>query len=143
MKNTFFLLLFLCGFMASCDKDDPQPKYPESIQTGSNSFFCLINGKEFYPKSELFNPAVTNQYFQSAPNMRLYVEGRDPSSWLRIGINIDSLNHTGVYKINSAGSANSTVVLCDEHYTISNSYNKLIITKYDSINRIISGTFEF
>jgi hypothetical protein len=138
-------------------------KLPAYTQVGAGTFGCLLNGKAFIPSTccgDFFNPPIqklwseyylqNTTYFIGAIN-RMSLE----LPYYNIGLNViykltDSLPkkiniQEGVFLEKSGGGVNYS--LTGEYSVQYNTYNpssgSFIINFVDTINQIISGTFEF
>ena len=148
MKYTpLFLLLF--SLATSCKKEG----LTKETQNGANTFSFLIDGELFKPaKSDdlLFNSdpvlfgglSVFDDYTiarVSAANRANY-----PSKY--ITIQIENLTGLGEYLL-SDGSNSITYTIygatADEYSSYNTKKGKIVITKDDRANFILSGTFEF
>lgn len=143
------LLLLLTTFSLSCcnnDNDKPQnpvDQLPPATQTGANTFGCLINGEPF---------VVSNTSNQSAIYqgnlLQISATFENSNSDQSIAFNLlNPLNINETYTFNNnaykAGySYISNNITCI--YDFDKTYQGVInFTKIDTINFIVSGTFEF
>jgi len=145
--------LLLCAFFLqfSCKKkqsDNPIENLPAATQEGKNTFGCLVNGKVFVPKKNAgstaipleFNAGTTFQiratdFVSNQDEVRIVVK----NMIIKVGseyILNDPINAFGVYEIFKNSSPAS-------YKTSSSNTGMLKITRYDSANLIISGTFSF
>ncbi|MFT3750104.1 MAG: DUF6252 family protein [Agriterribacter sp.] len=152
MKYTPFLLLLLFLSIISCKKD----KLTKETQNGANTFSCLIDGEIFKPaKSEgsLFNSdpvlygglAISTDY--SIASITAAYKASYPQKY--ITIEIDNFHGVGEYLLSSGDNiityteyttTDPFVVNYSSLHTLS---GKIVITKDDRANTILSGTFEF
>jgi hypothetical protein len=150
MKNILLLFLAGCLTMEGCKKTGngtSSDTLPPITQTGANTFGCLINGKVYTPKG----------FDQNHPNFDMIV---DPGYYgnLEITTFSESNGLTSKLIINCFGitGINNFYLPKDSIYpffqTNNCSYNDPLykfrsgffkITKYDLINNVISGEFEF
>lgn len=152
------LLLLLATFTLSCcNKDDDQPiaeidKLPPATQTGAQTFGCLIDGKAFVPpKFGSNSPKAFYQFVGGAYTLGINaaIGGGTELKGINIGcldaplisennyILLEKLppNYFGQYTIYGGITLNSTSTI--------NLPGNLTITRFDPVNYIISGTFEF
>jgi hypothetical protein len=167
MKKT--ILIFLATLLLfSCSKDstgDPTFQLPPETQIGANTFGCLINGKILIPRSGVGSIASPDQavYYWADPSgneqydeidVRDYKSNRTAQILIhiknsyQIGIGnyiidqsngfrgIDGLNNNYVHCRVFSEATNSC-----QYYRSYNNSGLIKITKYDLLNRIISGTF--
>ena len=171
MKKTLYIALLICPFLLyNCGPDNPLKPTPEPdvlppITTeGLNTAGCLVNGEVWLPKpGGAFKPAIDCEYYPR-------IEGSDPRSWgvlqldlarysndhldgditvshgwlfdtttytlYRNSNNPDRYGGGGDYLDVSSGGFKS-------YETTNNTTNFLRILKLDTVNQIISGTFQF
>jgi len=163
MKNLLFVFILLMLITAiscsSCKKSTPDPvsQLPPETQTGANTFGCLINGVAFKPKGSLFGPPSLQcayQYLNGGYYFQLSASNNSNDNSvgiftysLRIREN-SSYALTDAYIINTAFGQYSHITQQNYQYARPAYSNKLYpgnltITKYDSINQIVSGSFWF
>jgi hypothetical protein len=157
MKNLFLLLLTVFT-LCSCDKDDDKAKteldkLPPATQTGAQTFGCLIDGKAFVPPK--FGSNSPNAFYQFVGGAyTLGINAATGGGTELKGINIGCLdaplisdsnyilleksppNYFGQYTIYGGG-----IIL--NGTSSANLPGNLTITRFDPVNFIISGIFEF
>ena len=138
------LLLLLLG-TEGCKKDMPAPineldKLPPATQTGQGTFGCLINGKAYITKSSSQVGAVYQLSF-------LQFGADYPDHNIGILINKAPIINK-VYDLTNLGeslchfNSRSDSKYCD--YPPQNTtYGHVIITTFDTLKKVVSGTFEF
>jgi hypothetical protein len=150
MKLTSIVLL-LCVLIISCKKDKEKNGLPPATQEGKNTFGFLLNGQPWTPAG--FN-GTANLSISYDKNFRGGVFNLsayrilDNSERQRITIASDSIQFAQQVFI---GQKNCTVVFrdvtgkCDfESFNPSNNITGgFQVTKLDTTNRIIAGTFQF
>ena len=163
MKNSL-IILSLISFLflaSSCPKKDGGPSnlqtkketLPPITQDGANTFGCLVNGKVWLPYRTDGHPSLNVQYYQG---QFLLSVNKDSGTETSQGIyqimegmtwSYKPVYGTGTYYFKSApggGSPGAEFVnnSCNFWSDNRDSLNTYVtITKLDSINRIISGTF--
>ena len=168
MKTTI-LLLFLA--ITSCNKDsvkqDPIAQLPPETQTGANTFGCIINNQVFYPRDgsgNLGGSAVdkglifwvaTDDIEWNEIDCGNFKDGKPAS---RMIIHLQGLvsNGTGEYFLKSTNFLRSIDGLLQnyifakifdsntntwKYYGSYENSGKVNITKYDTLNYIVSGNF--
>jgi len=158
MKKLFILPLFALLFLAvSCPNNNPpKPAPPEVLppitQTGAGTFGCLLNGKVWLPSNSGALITLDCQYYRG---LFLLSAGRvlkdpDVSQWFSSAIKPVYGGGTYYYKSSpplggSPGASFSDDVKNSSYQTDDkDSLNTYVtITKLDSTNRIVSGTFSF
>jgi hypothetical protein len=153
MKN-LILLLALTLILSCCNKDDDQPKpeiekLPPATQTGANTFGCLLDGQAFIPSGGtnpldcVYQFANGGYYFALQGNKR-----NENNNLILIGLSTNHLeiyqNQTYILKENIAGYAYGSYAIAgifSETNTIQT--GELKITKLDSQNQIVAGSFWF
>ena len=167
LKLNVFLLLLILNTV-SCKKKpsaDPIDNLPPITQEGKNTFGCLINGEVFVPKKKrrAIMASLPHQcYYQFIRNdyspIQGYFFGLSASDFDRqpkYSLNINTSNKAitvGEFDLGPAG-VEGTAIGQFWKYPENNMYmlyniqpkskGKLIITKFDQINQIVSGTFWF
>ncbi|PKQ66733.1 DUF6252 family protein [Raineya orbicola] len=159
-----YALLFSLPSCKSCKKEvNPDPLPPET-QTSANTFGCLIDGKPYIPDgSGGFGGAkpVTGGYLTN------YCNGRELQVWIRtyrkdgwdFSIYLENVgNKTGKYPLKYTTPGAPTVVCPPNHaifykyispsetavYATDSEYTgEVTITRADTVNKIVSGTFFF
>ena len=137
MKKIILLIGILLTLNSCSEKNEteltPLEQLPKTTQTGENTFGCLINGEAF---------VVSNTSQQVAIYQQGQLQfGADGISMI-LG---DPLNINLIYDL--VGKASYYVNANPQlgcHYEFNHSYQgKVIFSKIDRTNYIISGTFEF
>ncbi|MCL1933535.1 MAG: hypothetical protein FWF53_06980 [Candidatus Azobacteroides sp.] len=140
-----FLISFLAGMISfsSCEKKNFNEMPPET-QTGKNTFGCLIDGELFVGGccAIWMQPVIIAEYYTVSDKLGIVVWGKmngTPGAVIRIGI--DSLQQNSTQKVYFA---NYIPAVREECPTYSTSDNGICtITKLDTLNKIVSGRFEF
>lgn len=140
---TFALLGLL--FTACCKKNSPYaPDIPSTLppetQTGANTFGCMINGVLWLPKGGNLVPAYTSSYGSGTLLVVANKAAEDES--IRIYLTLDSIGH---FSITGHNSPQNVCYRISSNYYFADSIIQgvLNITKFDTINHIVSGTFYF
>ena len=152
------LLLTITVTLSCCNKnDDDQPinpidQLPPATQTGEQTFGCLINGEAFVPPSFGSNsPSAFYQFVDGAYTLGISASkggGNELESILLGALDVSNIVEAN-YLLKSEQSGNFLGKYLIGGGIISNSVTtdeipgELVITKFDSENFIISGTFEF
>ena len=152
LLSAFVLLLVLF----SCKKNDP---LPAATQNGANTFGCKVNGKAWIPdgvggfaRIKAISGGYVGTSISPTPNSVFISTYR--SDRTKIDLHIQGVNKTGVYELNK-----STNILYAElrplnygayfpdpgkAFATNNKYTGTVnITRADTVNRIVSGTFGF
>ena len=142
VKSILFLILLANAamlFMAvQCSRKEEIPALPPETQEGKNTFGCYINGELFIKrKASLFvpnNPLVAIYYRETK---RLVV---DCEAWKNLGfmqLHIDNPHEGEMFPL-SLGffTYRSHPFGCEDR-------GEIFITKFDTVNNIVSGIFEF
>lgn len=162
------LLLISCT--KSDSAEDPLAKLPAETQVGANTFGCIINGQVFYPRdgtSTLFNSGGKGLIFWGDPSdpsgMGNYEELeirnlQDAKPAYSMIIHLQGLNQIGIGEyIWHDSNFQSSLDGLMQNYVYAKVYDasvkgwmyfgsyensgKVTITRYDFMNRIVSGTF--
>ena len=151
MKKTIILLLLTLA-LNSCNKDDDKPKdpieeLPVATQTGKNTFGCLINGVPFIVRNTSMQTAI----YQGG-GLLIGAQKNINSNFSQVSISLSESIIGNVLTENNSYLLNSDTMPKGEYYvenqncfyfTSNNYIGNLSITKFDKINFVISGTFEF
>ncbi len=142
-----FILLFL--LLLSCKKE----KLPKPTQKGANTFGCKIDGKIFIPKDVITVPVIqgfSSRYSETTKELRLSAveppNEKEKRLQRDIVINIHDLK-IGDNKLDEISYAR---IVISEEYQLDKYYGTnsttggiLNITRLDTNQNIISGTFSF
>lgn len=171
ISRNFLLLFFLLLLSVACgNRDDsvtPEQQLPAETQSGANTFGCLVNGKLFFPRDGV--PSVASNGTPKGLEVIGSPTGFDyreiEASNFKDGkpinyftLHLQSLNSlgTGVYNLKQSNFKRGLDGIMDNYFLIRafdynegiwkwyGSYDgsgKITITRYDSTNFIISGTF--
>lgn len=156
MKNKYSLVLLLATFCClgvQCKEDEPDKieelaKLPPATTKGHNTFGCLINGKAWPMSSEGFH---RKQVFYGD---RIFINYQTKFNQFDINESISIMSKriktTGTHTIKFDDVDEEFIVINydNDDYTSSyksneNGFATLNITRLDSINHILSGTFSF
>lgn len=161
------ILLFSCSKKDDPLQPDPLEKLPPETQIGANTFGCVINNQVFYPRdgtSSLLSPGGKGYIFWGAPGgnrefneieVRNLKDAKPANSIL---IHLQSLDQTGNGEyIWQPSNFQSSIDGLMQNYVFAKIFDptvnswqyygsyensgKVIITRYDFINKIFSGTF--
>ena len=147
MRKGIAIYFVLFAILISCKKEDPLPtELPPITTEGKNTFGCLINGEIYVPEIRRisFSVPITMEFPQN-PNfffrvntIRLVNED-DNVQDAEVIFAADSVLSTGIYQFSQA------VVLYNNIYYQSDTLHSgvLNISRFDSLNGVISGTFNF
>lgn len=150
------LLLIIASFIllnAGCKKKkDEEPQLPPETTTGAMTFGCKVNGKVFVPRSGRGKPGLYVQYVNlgTRPGGGWYLN-IPATNWAQnppqgVNIETDSLLVTEgqTYQFrNLKGFPRAFYDSGNVYPKLDNDEGELKITKFDQVNRILSGTFSF
>ncbi len=152
--RSFLLILLVANLQ--CRKSAPPPNIlPPMTQEGKNTFGCMVNGEVWIP---YYQCGLIN--FNPCEELRSVVTPFDTTSKLpfefdlfasrKIGEGSFSsfIIRTGILKTGNLDSSFIVMYIRDSvgyypQYPLSKASNAITITKLDTINQIISGTFYF
>lgn len=159
MKQVLLIFLSLVLLSSSCRKNKskvPVDQLPPETQTGANTFGCLINGEVFKPKGNPFaGPVIKAQYqfVNGKQGFGISARRSDGEIGQVVGIIGDSIKISiGTFNLTSLGSgkfrggytySDLTNPIGISYYTNEIQTGQITITKFDTINQIVSGTFWF
>ena len=147
----FILYLLFTGSIlligSKCKKEPQKPalQLPPETQTGAGTFGCMVNGKVWLATSYFVdNPAIDNIAIYAS---RKGYDENGQTINQNIGISVyKSLLKEGKYYLDSKperwASFSDVIKFCDSD-TENDTTNYLVLTRYDLINKIISGRFHF
>ncbi len=150
--SCIILLLFTFG---NCRKNNDEPQLPPETQTGANTFGCLVDGKIFLPKGDPLAGPIKKAQYQFVNNKYGFgISAKNSNSSLvkSVGIQGDStLINTGTYDLTdynikgilSGAYAEFQSGNINDFYSNSINRGQLVITKFDTVNQIVSGRFWF
>lgn len=166
MKTTFLyicsiiilVLLFLNSGCFNVDINTAE-KLPPITQEGNNTFGCLIDGKLFHPGTTLNGNVrpLTFSYFRFDTDRHkagsLYIQGIDARYSLpiagRLAIQKKEVFSAGTFQLKSqecSPTSHCDLIFyynSDENTNYIATSGELIITRFDTVHNIVSGTFEF
>lgn len=171
MKSTILLLFFaLSSCTKDSTKQDPVAQLPPETQTGANTFGCTINNQVFYPRDGSGNlgggtadkglifwgsPDGPPNYVWNEIDCGNFKDGK-PASRMIIHLQGLATNGVGEYTWKSTNFLKSIDGLPQNYLFVkvfdatSNTYKyygsyensgKVNLTRYDFVNRIVSGNF--
>ena len=150
MKAILFLLLWL-PLAVGCKKNEIDA-LPPATQTGANTFGCLVNGKAWVPSGKgLFSDKpLEGGYFGKEFNLWIQATGKDGSGldlWVRNAVRVDEydLKYTTGIQPNVIFPKNYAYYYqSGTGYVTTPQYvGKITITRTDTVQGVLSGTFEF
>ena len=139
MQKVLFCLLAL---VVGCKKDDGSP-LPKATQEGKNTFGCLLDGQVFLPthSHNIFQPVTPLQgyFYRRVLGIKAYGEQGQMYLALRDAF------RPGTYPLaeTSTGNYGSLDRSSGAFYTSSTRGGSLILTRIDTVARVMAGTFEF
>ncbi len=143
------ILVLLIGSMlmsSSCEISEKEPAYksdtllPPITTVGANTFGCKLNGSYWLT---LPYKNFDASYSNGAISIGLRKEGENKYGIIRLSSSKGVINNIGSYQFNSkfrAYYSNETAIYSINDTLLSGNFTLL---RLDTINRIISGTFEY
>jgi len=151
--RTFSLLFIIAITISQCKKKNEEPQLPPETTTGAMTFGCKVNGKVFVPKDGRGRPGLFVQYVNlgSGPGGGWYLNipalDWKPNPPDNVNISTDSLlvieGATYPFKYRKKGFPGAFYANGPLYAALDNNSGILKIKKFDSLYRIISGTFFF
>ncbi|MEZ4772921.1 MAG: hypothetical protein R3D00_07050 [Bacteroidia bacterium] len=149
MKTLAFLFLLL---LAACEREAPQPPdpldlLPPATQTGENTLGFLLDGEPWMP-----NRIFQGDYRKSDGRFNIYTRnvqfdgnGNPSGSSFSIGSISVQVYQEGTYKITDRGNLSAVVDFLTgcTYWSFLEDPGELSLSKMDTINRVMSGTFHF
>lgn len=153
MKYTPFIFLLFFFAATSCKKD----RLTKETQKGAHTFSCLIDGKVYKPCSEPrivgsppYIPPLNGGLSVSGSGMtaRISASCYKSRAWDKnVYIEIGNFTGTGAYLLSDLSNRLQYTVNDNNTTRVYSSLNtksgRVIITRDDRRNKILSGTFEF
>ena len=145
MKNLLTLLstiIILCT--AGCQKE----KLTKETQNGANTFSCTINGKVFKPCKgsgfagpSLFGGVLISGLTQAS----ITAKCTESEPYQYVTIDLEHFQGVGQYLLNSTNNICEFLKYYpDKRYSSAiTQKGKVVITKDDRVNYVLSGTFDF
>lgn len=162
ITRTILLYALLLLMASGCKKHKAKPALellPPATQSGANTFGCLVNGQAFTPKGPSLSPILScyyqRLYTSSSKGYFFSLSASDKSKndmVFNVNINTDSLQveegQTVLLSQGLKGEASGAyyvgqIYTSKEYRTNSQLIGQLLITKLDSLQQIVSGTFWF
>ncbi len=149
------ILLFTISLTLSCCNNDddnnsqnPIDQLPPATQTGENTFGCLLDGEVFIPSGGNNPLDCVYQFVNGGYYFGLQGNKRDEdNNLITIALGTNNLEITeGVsYNLleNITGNAYGVYSFFQVNYTSQSHTGQITITKLDTENQIVSGTFFF
>lgn len=135
-------LLFLSA--STCFDQDDEDKLPPETQSGRNTFGCLVNGKVWLPKSAPFSSVGTLAHLNEDYTHLIIAGNQSGNQIISFFINNTIIETGSVFNLSSDENSKAHFDYYNCYYR---SYNEnpgeLIITKFDTVNKIVSGRFYF
>ncbi len=155
MKNILIILSFLL-VLFSCKKD--VEALPDATQTGANTFGARVNGALWIPQGFGVVPTAPLLEASYSGNNAIIIHARNFSSSpneVEIEIYLRNATKPGTYLLNQTtahfpNQSASYAYYVERKFTPTNEWitnnqytGKVEVTRLDTVNNIISGTFEF
>lgn len=163
MKTFLIPLLLLLG-LTTCKKDDTDPNgLPPATQEGKNTAGFLLNGQMWLPKTSPLNAgnspvgATYGPYTQGVLRLSINLyRYQDDKNSQGINLNITRIRQSGLFQLNQSIDPFVISGPRPHHglysiisptpkrsfYTGDDAYGQVIITRFDTVARVVSGTFE-
>ena len=150
MKTLYSYIILLLVGCAACKTDalSPKEELPAATQKGLNTFGCLVNGEVWVPRGSI-NPSISKFTFYYDDELLNIAATRTIGSkdirqtmFLRVKDMADKGNYM-LSNFEPGGGGYSDINLSCYYETNSTQTGTLTITKLDTTNHIIAGTFAF
>ncbi len=153
---TFLAILFGGALFFSCKKETP---LPTATQTGANTLGCKINGKTWVaedsdePFNRIYGVEGGYEYpYVDTIRNNIWIQGRRNNRTF-LHLFVRQVDRIGIYPLNlSTGTAPGALVpynyglyfnSSSQFMTNPGHTGSVTITRADTVNKIVSGTFEF
>lgn len=144
--TTLLISLFGC-----IEEDNFAAKLPPITATGENTIGCLLNGEVYVPRTNRFGTLPITLSFPEPPEYWLTIQTYRTSikstiKDISLRISTIGIKKNGSYQVSISGKFenahyDNNSEHCDGNKNCVNLTGILEIIKYDSVNKIISGTF--
>lgn len=162
MKTQYLICSLFLLLISSCKKEKGE-QLPPITQEGRNTLGCLVDGKPFVPGETLFgniNP-LSCYYYSSTTNYKagsLFIQGIAVNKEVSGNIFIQRANIFSIGKYSLKSDSCSSNNQCDvagyykknegtdyvgQGVTYFSTMGELVISKLDTLNKIVAGTFYF
>lgn len=153
-KHSFLFIAITTLFFAACKKEVTE--LPPATQTGANTFGCKIDGTFWVPSGFGVVPTAPILEARGAGDA-IWVNARNFSSSpteTEFEIYVKGITGPGTYSLNTTLNGPNTIasyayyvhrkINPDNEWMTSDQYTGTVtITRFDTANLIVSGTFEF
>lgn len=166
LASRLCVLLLPAAIAAGCKKEElVDPKLPDATESGLNTAGCKVDGKNWTAyQASIFAPPATSALW------RKVIEGRfalsitmdknddynEVHSKTSISLYVPDIRSTGTFELNQRANpslANTNPAYASFsfnkpappqlHLTGPSAPGKLIVTRFDTVARVVAGTFEF
>ena len=144
--------------LSACKKDDPNA-LPDATQEGKNTAGLLLDGKAFVPRRSTISigPPVNGYWRKTRGGNSLGLSFRQFSKEEDRGVSffLPNIRQAGTFMVNQTPAITSGLNNAGyghyyqqrpspsiSYYTGPDAPGQLIITRFDTVNNIVSGTFE-
>ncbi len=162
LKHQMLAILFLAMLLGSCEdnhttnptqnKPPTEEQLPPITTTGAGTFGCKVNGKVWVAKSNTSWPHIYFSFDRTNRNaigINGYIRNKE-IDFLQINIrwyhNLDSsINNYSIGYTNSYTPSGGYIDVNENNFWRTDSLRggKVELLRFDSLNQIISGTFNF
>lgn len=156
LKSIFIIFIGIGIVAVKCKKPEEvlPNELPPATQEGKNTFGCKIDGKVFKPFENVIIPPPNSEILKAFYSSKsIYIKARRSverggfAITTYMDIYIDSIDRTGRYILKNEGSGRWV-----QHYNFADTLyyrtdslrtGEVIITKLDTVKKILAGTFYF
>lgn len=145
-KITFFIsiILFSQGCYTNVDKE---ATLPEETQDGKNTLGFFVNSTLWLPKKAYSFPGTPNEveatYNQLPDGKTLSIFAYRPQSGIVIKVLLPHIGLNRPYLIKGIPSSGTNFYTDSQNYDPIVDSSTIYITKFDTLNNIVSGRFDF
>ena len=143
LKTFLLILLPLYSLLLGigCKKEKEEPQLPAETQTGANTFGCYVNG-ELFVNDGTRSPLTTKSYAAEYVRQKNLLIIFSASKLGLISISVDEPQEKKNSIISSASFLSDTKLTGCNTY-LGEQTGEIVLTKFDTINCIVSGKFQF
>lgn len=156
VKKVLPLIIPVLFFFASCKKEITN--LPDETQTGAGTFGAKINGENWGPLKAGILPTAPILESHYGADQSIFINAQNFSHTpieTEMEIYVKHLTGPGTYSLNQTTEAypnesasyayyvKRNLNVEDEWITSASATGQVVVTRYDSASRIVSGTFQF
>jgi len=146
-QNVFLFVVFTV-FLFSCKKEPEPLTLPPATQTGENTFGCKVNGEVFVPNGNNLYPGISEPIINTEEDVFGFqcYNVKDYDCLTHVRVLVENCFGVGTYPCTYYPTTYFVGCMAgyDAGFRLDTNYDNIVqITRFDSENRIVAGTFEY